>query len=119
METKTVTTPVSKKEIVLKAWITGAEFDEIQKPFMNTKMKLSQNGVIEGGEIEAGKVGNEVTKISIETVVLSIDGITKNLFDEARKMRNSDYQFLLTEVNKIVRDEDFLAQASKVKDGIA
>ena len=64
METKSIKTP-SGVEVILKAWITGAESMKIEAPFQNLKMTLDTTGIGKG-EVNAGEAAEKSRKIAIE-----------------------------------------------------
>lgn len=104
-ETKTVVTPIGKQKIVLKAWITGREKRELRNVFL-AKVKIA-GGVAET-DVNSVDVINAAENKAIDTVVVSIDGDSKNLLDKILDMRSQDYNFVIGEINKITREEDFL-----------
>lgn len=103
--------------MVLKAWITGKEAMKIDAPFTNLKMTLDTNGVGKG-EVNAGEAISASQKAAIEVVVVSIDGKTENIYEQAISLRKSDFQFLLQEIDKVVKDKDFPLPVKTQGDGI-
>lgn len=117
MNTKIIITPFGKVEIILKEWITGKEKKQIEKPFRRLKMTVDSAGVGKG-EMDAGTASEESIKIAIETVVVSVGGKTENVYDQIGAMRQCDYKFILDEVDKVVKDEDFTNAGSMPAAGI-
>ncbi len=105
-QTKEITTPINKDVVIIKEWITGREYDEIQKPMTNVKMVIDSEGVSKG-EIEAGEATRQSVKIAIEKIVVSVNGESKNVYDLVGNLRKEDYQFVLKEIDNIVKNETF------------
>ena len=106
-ETKTIITPVGKHKVVVRAWITGREQEEISRPLMEC-MKMSVKS--DTPEIEAqNAVGalEEVKHKKIETVVVSVDGNKEKVLDLVLDMRNTDFNFVIAEVESIAETKDF------------
>ena len=114
-ETKTITTPIGKNEVVLKAWISGREQEAIGKPLMDCMSMSVKN---ESPEIEAkGAVGalEEVKRLKIKTIVVSVDGNTDTdelLLDTILDMRSVDFNYVITEIEKIAEAKDFTTPES-------
>jgi hypothetical protein len=117
METKTIKTP-GGVEVVLKAWISGFELRNIERPFKKMKMTVDSSGVGKG-EIDAGVATEESIKTAVETVVISVGGKTENVYTAIGEMKSSDYKFILDEVDKVVKGMDFTQPAAKPNAGIA
>ena len=109
MDTKTITTPVKEHKVVVKEWISGKEYEEIQKPITGVKMLVNLMGKDQSvkSEINVGEVTQESTDIAIKTVVVSIDGETKDIIEAVKSMNKKDYLFVISEVDKICTDENF------------
>ena len=108
METKTLKTP-GGVEVVLKAWISGEEFENIRKPIIDIKMPLDDKN----GEVNFGQPTKESVEIAVRTVVVSVDGKPDDTLKAVRALRKKDYLFVLNEVDKVVKGEDFLSPAGK------
>jgi hypothetical protein len=118
METKTITTPKQKSKVVLKSWITGQEGNEIDKPIMDIKFKINTLGQ-GSADLNIGEADRQSKEIAIQKVIVSIDGDNKDVVKRVLNMPKTDYNFVMAEINKIVRGEDFTQPAGqKQKDGI-
>jgi len=121
MDTKTIITPFGKNVVELKEWITGKEYEEIQKPIKDIKVLLeasnSNKGIVKS-EINAGEATRKSTEIAIKTIVISIDGSKEGILGKIESMRKEDYLFILKEVDKVVSGENFTIPESKPEDGI-
>jgi len=106
-ETKTITTPIGKHKVVLKAWITGREKRELRNVFLKNVKDVSGKEEPEK-MLTSAEIINEAENKAIETVVVSVDGETKNVLDKILDMRAKDFEFIIEEINKITRDSDFL-----------
>jgi hypothetical protein len=101
-----ITTPIKKHKVELKDFITGREFEEIQKPITDVKIQIEAGG--KGvGEINAGEVQRKSTEKAIEIIVVSIDGETKDVLNKVYDMPSKDYSFVLAEVDKVGKGVNF------------
>lgn len=112
METKKIVCPFSKTEVVLKSWITGEELQKIENPFKDMEM----TGGVQP-TINIGMAVKKSVKIAVETIVVSVGGATKDIYDTICKMRKCDYSFVMDAVDKIAKDEDFLSEGGKAAAG--
>jgi len=106
-ETKTIITPVDKHKVVLRAWITGREQEDIQRPLMEC-MKMSVKA--ETPEIEARDAVSaleEVKHKKIETIVVSVNGSEEKILDLVLDMRSIDFNFVIAKVEAIAEEKDF------------
>ena len=98
-EIKTITTP-SGAQVVLKAWITGAEARALKSVYYS--------GLKAGGgqsTKSAPEIMQEMEDLAFKTVIVSIDGSTENILERVLAMKNSDYQASRDAVNA-VKDGD-------------
>jgi len=109
MDTKTITTPIKKCKVVVKEWITGGEYEDVQKPITGAKMlvDLKGNEKTVKSEINVGEVTQESTDIAIKIVVISIDGETKDIIEKVKSMHKNDYLFVINAVDEICTGENF------------
>ncbi len=106
MKTKTVITPIGKQKIELKEWITGGEYEEIQKPITNVKLLIDTVGTAKG-EINVGDASQKSTEVAIRTIVISIDEDTKDIVKKVMEMHRDDYLFITKAVDNIYKGENF------------
>lgn len=107
-ETRTIITPVGKHKVVLKSWITGREKRALLKPFTdNIEVSVGEQGKSEFKTKEASSVIEKAANLVIETIIVSIDGKTEGILDLVLDMRNKDYGFVMSELDKISKEEDF------------
>jgi hypothetical protein len=118
METKTIVTPFGKVEVVLKEWLSKGEKISVERPFKNLTMAVDSSGIGKG-ELDAGAAQEKSIKIATECVVISVAGKTGNVYEQILAMRDCDGQFVLDEVDKIVKGEDFTKADAKPAAGIA
>lgn len=59
------------------------------------------------GEINAGDAIRKSTETAIKIVVVSVDGKKENILERLRSLRKEDYLFVLDEIDKIVKRENF------------
>ena len=105
-ETKTIETPIDKIKIVLKAWITGKEKREIRNVFLS-KVKFGEDE--KKIERNPAELADEAENKAIEIIVVSVKDKTENLVEEILNLKAKDYSFVMNEINKVSRDDDFLA----------
>jgi len=100
-ETKELTTPVEKKKIIVKTWLTGREKREIQSVF-------SKNATFKGGsEFEVtGDVLNEAQDLTIRNTVISVDGVKEDVLNLILDMHEKDTRYILTEIDKMGKEEE-------------
>ena len=107
MNTKEIITPVGKNKIILKSWITGGEYEEIQKPITDVKLLIDTLGTAKG-EINVGDASQKSTENAIGIVVVSIDGETKDIINKTKSMHRDDYLFVIKEVDNVYKGANFL-----------
>lgn len=96
-ETKEIVTPGGVK-IVLKTWISGREAN-IVKEAMLKGMKVDP---ATGKTTEvSGDFVIEQEKILLGQLVVSVDGDTNATVEKLLDLHNTEYQFVIAEVNKI------------------
>lgn len=103
-ETKTITTPITKKEVVLHTYITGREAEAIQAPLLKA-MKLQPNKRgedVQMGEIDTDKI-RESNHIALKSVVKSVGGQSEKVVDDLLDMPSQDYDFVVAAVDDITK----------------
>ncbi len=100
-ETIKITTPISKQVIELMAWLTGGEKRKITSAVID-------NTTVSGKEMKEfvlkGDVINKAQDVTFETVVINIDGNKENIVQSVLDMRSQDFDFIVSEINKITED---------------
>lgn len=100
-DTRTITTPITQKEVVLYTYLTGGEVEDIQAAIMTaakptlderTGMKFS---IIDGSLLNAGK------HQSIIAAIQSFDGSVENILERLRGLPSQDYEFVVTEIEEL------------------
>jgi len=104
-ETIEIETP-SKHKVVLKAWLTGKEKRALSKPLMN-RMKFDAEGRSILEENKFGDMYEEMQDLTINTVVVSVDGNTENVVEKILEMKDEDYDFVIAQIDKVVKKENF------------
>jgi hypothetical protein len=94
--TKTIVTPITQAQIVVKEWITGREYEMSQKPVLEG-YKMGKDG---HSEI-AGTVIQELNHKALEAYVVSVNGSTDKVVDAILDLPNDDYQFVIDSVNAV------------------
>lgn len=111
-ETKEITTPIGNNKVVLKAWLTGRERREIRSVLLdNVNFSAGSKGADQEGDLQPdyeikGSILEEAQNKAMETVVISIDGVAENIVDTLLDMRDTDFEFVSEEINKITGDTD-------------
>lgn len=102
-ETKEITTP-GGHVVKLNTWLTGREKRELSSAFLQ-KVSVGQDGI---QDIElTGEIINKVQDLTLENVVVSVDGAVEDIVNKVLDMKSEDYDFIIAEMNKITnKDED-------------
>lgn len=103
-EYKEIITPVSQQKIQLKAWLTGREKRAINSVLLSD-MVFSTTAENEKSDYKlTAKSLESMQDKKIETIIVSINGDTKDILNEVLEMRAEDFDFILDEINKITED---------------
>lgn len=104
METKQRTTTEIKTQhdytVVMKDYITGREFNEIQ----NSYLEGAKVNVVDGKASIDGFDASAETKATdkmIGLMVVSVDGKTEDVINAVNDMRVEDYQEVIAKLNEI------------------
>ena len=100
----TIVTPIGKQEVKFKAWLTGRERRAISEAFMEGTEFVA--GETTPKRVFSGETINKMRDAAIQAIVVSIDGNTENTLDKILDMRDTDYDFIVDEVNKINNPPD-------------
>lgn len=106
-ETKKIITPIDKHEVVVNTWITGKERRDLQRPFIASMSVSVKGGQPEVEAKETASVIEIVENLTIETVVISVNGKTDDILNEVLNMKNEDFIFVLKEIQKVTSEENF------------
>ena len=113
METKIVKTPVDKIEVALKTFITGRDKRILKSVFLKG-MEIEMDGnKAKSIPINMDKLTTEAEDIAFTTVIVSVGGVKEKIVDKVLDMNSKDYDFIVEEVNKITKDDDFLDKAKE------
>jgi hypothetical protein len=82
--------PITKKIVVAKDWITGREFEIMQKPVLENYKKGIESIDIIG-----------VNHSAIEAYVVSVDGKTEGVLDLVLDLPSEDYNFVIGKINEV------------------
>lgn len=99
--TKTVTLPATKAEATIYTYITGGEKHSITK-IITSGISADITGTAKG-DIPLSLVF-EANQKALELLVVSISGFDGTVSD----LPSRDYDFLVSEINKVTADNDFL-----------
>ncbi len=106
-ETKEIITPIGKKKVVLKAWLTGREKRHLRNVLLQDVKFSVEKGDTKTEGINTAEAIQRAEDEAIKTIVVSIEEKTDKILDTILDMRDKDSDFVITEVNKIGRDEGF------------
>ncbi len=98
--TQEFTLPLSGLKVVMRDWITGADSEYIQAAIhggMKVKPDVIKGGATTG-DFDLGAIFNQLHP-SIEKYVVSIDGKTENIVEQALQLPEEDYDFLTGVIN--------------------
>ena len=108
-DTKTITTPIGKKEVVLKTWISGREKRELRKPYLSGFQFSLEEDKTKAKNITGEMIENAENK-AIEIIVVSVDGEKKDKLNRLLDLDSRDYDFVIKEVNKVSSEVGFTKQ---------
>ena len=114
--TKLVRTPKFEVEIELKEWITGSESEEIVAPIKDIRFKINTQGQGDA-EMNMGEAMKASIEKAISIVVLKVGNSDEDLLEQIRQMPRVDYDFILKEIDGIVKGEDFEKPVSEKNAG--
>lgn len=106
-ETKVIKTPVDGVEIVIKTYITGREFEEIEDILYSG---LSMSAIADKGSSAAnvkfadGSFIKKQTHKAIELLINSVNGSSENVLDDILDLKKEDYLFVNGEIEKVTKD---------------
>lgn len=107
-ETITITTPIDGVVVILKAWITGREKRELRKPFIeNIRFNIDENKP--NVDMNSSDIMEKAENLAIENIVISINGEIEGKIEKILDLKSKDYDFVITEINKISKEERFLS----------
>jgi len=101
-ETKTITTPIGKQEVVIKTYLTGGEKRALTDVYLNSGMKFD----VETSNVKDLDLSivNKAQDVAWETVIVSIAGSSENIIKNILDMRSDDTDFITKSVNEITAD---------------
>jgi len=95
-----IVTPVTKTEIEIKEWITGAEAEHIDAALYNgVDMKPDRSGSMQFGKFN-GQAITDQTHREIETFVVSVGGKKEGVLEAVTGLPEDDYKFVKAEIAK-------------------
>lgn len=116
MNNKIIKTPIKGVEVELKEWITGEEGEIINAPMTDVNFKINSQG--QGAtELNVGEAMKKSTEKAVEVVIVRVGEDKGDFWKVIRQLPNTDYKFILKEVDKIVSGKDFTKPVSTIKDG--
>jgi hypothetical protein len=95
-ETKEIKTPVDNHVLIIKTYLTGREYREIEAVFLSMS-KISPDGS-QVTEMNGSVVKQAEDKL-IEQAVVSVDGSTEKMLDTILDFKRNDFNFVITELN--------------------
>jgi len=97
---KEIITPIGKNKIIIKEWLTGGEAEQIEDIFLDDiSVNVSDGKPQQSGNVKANKV-RLATHKTIELTIISIDEKTDDILNRTLNLRDKDYQFILSEIDK-------------------
>jgi len=105
-ETTTIKTP-SGASIKIKTYITGRESEQIQDILyksMNLSAIANESNREANLNLNNGSFITEQTHKTIELMVVSVDDKTDKILDTILDMKQKDYLFVISEIEKITKD---------------
>jgi uncharacterized protein YdbL (DUF1318 family) len=115
-DTISCTTPVGRKLVVIKAWLTGRDEVAIQNAIQS---KLDITMGMDGSGSGATAKGDMLTAgqdKALELLIVSVDGDTSDLVNKVLDMRAEDYRYVRDQINKVTNPSE-ATTAVKKSDG--
>lgn len=111
-ETTTITTPISKIDVVIKTYLTGREKREIANA--SIPKKVDYVGASESiNEIDLVALMNQGEDVALKNIIISIDGKTDiDFVSTILDMRSEDSDYVLARVKEVA---DGLSEEKKTK----
>ena len=97
-EIKEIITPVDKHKVIIKTYLTGREYREIENVFLR-QAKVNTSGE-QSSEIDGSIIRVAEDKL-IEQSIISIDGKTENILNLVLDFKNVDFSYLIKELNEM------------------
>lgn len=117
IETKKIIMPKGKQSVEVKTFLSAREEIGLQKPLLEKlKLDIDAAGAMKTNEISAWEASRIPEETLIKTVVVSIDTIKEDILNKVLDFISSDYKFLIKELDKIVKGENFQLPIKKQKD---
>jgi hypothetical protein len=82
--------PITKKEVIMKEWLTGREYEEMQKPIF-TALQKDEKGI----DLLA------MNHNAIKSYVVSVGGIAKDVLEVILDLPYDDYDFIIKKINEL------------------
>jgi len=98
----TIETPYGKNKVEIKPWITGAEAEYINEPLMEA-MGITPNIEKKGADfsnIDMKKI-SKMNHRTIESFVVSVDGVTERVLELVLGMHENDTDFIYEKIAEI------------------
>ncbi len=119
-ETITITTPLDKRTVILKSYITGREQRALTNIFLQNMTDLNIDPATQDVNVKkfSPSMVEQADDLAWRTVVVSIDGRvdgelvdgkTFSIVDEILDMKLQDYNFVADKVKEVTADKYFLA----------
>jgi hypothetical protein len=99
-ETLEITTPLKGHKVVLRSWINGREKQKIDGSMFRGVQTVGDGTSLQP-KLSEDLLANQ-ENVSIECVVVSIDGNEIDVLNRVLEMRVQDYTFVAEQVRKIV-----------------
>lgn len=110
-ETKTITLPVSKKQVVLKGYMTGRIEQEIKKVMLSGfKFEGSADNLGEEMQAAANNISTDLSvqvdadNKKLELMVVSVAGATDDLLNKVLDLPSQDTQYIIDQITEIEQE---------------
>jgi len=100
-DTKELTLPKSEKKVVIKTWMSGGEWQEMQNEMLQG-MKINPQQP-QSSEFDVATMAKANEK-ALNLLVVSVDGKEENCVEALKEMHVADYRFVIDEINKITQE---------------
>ena len=106
-DTKEIVTPIGKHKVVLNTWLIGREKRQLRSVLLQGVTFSMDKGKTKTEGIGTAEAIQKAEDEAIKIIVVSVDGQIEKVLDRILDMRDKDFDFVIEEVNKISREEDF------------
>ena len=106
-ENKEIVTPIGQHKIKIKTWLTARERRDIRSVLLENvqfAMKEGEENPVSDYKLSANSL-NQMQDKTLQTMIIDINGSTETILDTVLDMKEKDYDFIISEIDKITNDK--------------